>query len=131
MTELTTSQNGGTDILGYQMQIDDGNNGPYTTVLGGSENTLDTYVTVTKGIVKGLVYRVRYRAVNSIGPGPWSDVSYIPAATVPLAPPQPQVISVDNTQVTLSLSETTDNGGSSIMYYELYINEGSDGTPFH
>ena len=42
LTEFTTSENGGTDVLGYQMQVDDGNNGPYTTVLGGSENTLDT-----------------------------------------------------------------------------------------
>ena len=89
ITEFTTTQNGGTDVLGYQVQIDDGNNGPYKTVLGGSENTLDTQVSVTSGIVKGLVYRVRYRAVNSIGPGDWSDVSYIPAATVPVAPTQP------------------------------------------
>lgn len=69
------------------MQIDDGNNGAYTTILGQTENTLDTEVTVTKGIVKGKIYRVRYRAINSIGSGPWSDVDYIPASTVPIAPP--------------------------------------------
>jgi len=64
--------------------------------LGDSENTLDTEVLVTTGIVKGRIYRVRYRAVNSIGPGPWSAVNYIAAATVPKAPPQPNVQSVDN-----------------------------------
>lgn len=32
--EFTTTMNGGTDIIGYQIQIDDGYNGAYTTVLG-------------------------------------------------------------------------------------------------
>ena len=81
--ELPTSDNGGTDIIGYQIQIDDGNNGNYRFVLGGIEDTLDTEVVITEGITKGKTYRVRYRAINSIGPGPWSDVEYIIAATVP------------------------------------------------
>ncbi len=68
------------------MSIDDGNNGDFRTILGANENTLDTEVTVTEGIVKGRLYRIRYRAINSIGPGPWSDIAYIPAATVPKAP---------------------------------------------
>lgn len=46
-------------------------------------------MTVTKGIVKGRTFRVRYRAINSIGAGPWSDIAYIPASTVPKAPPKP------------------------------------------
>jgi len=31
----------------------------------------------------------------------------------------------------LSLSETTDDGGSAIISYYLYINEGSDGSPYY
>lgn len=123
--------NGGTEIIGYQIQLDDGNNGPFTTVLGQSDNTLDTEVTVSSGIVKGKTYRARYRAINSIGPGPWSPIAYIAASTVPKAPPMPIVTEVDNTKVVLSLSETTDDGGSSILSYHLYINEGVDGSAYH
>ncbi len=74
---------------------------------------------------------MRYRAVNSIGPGPWSAINFIAAATVPKAPPQPSVSSVDNTEIILSLGETTDDGGSAIIQYYLYVNEGSDGSAYH
>ena len=47
-----------------------------------------------------------------------------------MAPPAPIVILVNNTQVQLSLSETTDDGGSPIIKYLLYVNEGSDGSPY-
>ena len=52
---------------------------------------MDTEVIINDGIVKGKTYRIRYRAINSIGAGEWSDIAYIPAATVPLAPPRPEV----------------------------------------
>jgi hypothetical protein len=71
------------------MQIDDGNNGDFTSIIGGSDNSLDTIVLVTNGIVKGKIYRVKYRAINSIGAGAFSAISYIPAATVPIQPPSP------------------------------------------
>ena len=35
------------------------------------------------GLEKGLTYRLKYRAVNEIGEGPWSDVTYVRAATLP------------------------------------------------
>lgn len=72
---------GGTDILGYEMQIDDGNNGDFRFVLSEKDRSFDTKVTVTDGIVKGKTYRVIYRAFNSIGAGDWSDIAYIVAAT--------------------------------------------------
>jgi len=34
INELDTTLDGGTEIIGYQIQIDDGKNGLYTTVLG-------------------------------------------------------------------------------------------------
>lgn len=85
LPELSSSENGGTAVIGYDMQVDDGHNGPWRFVLGGdrSANTLTTSVFLTAesdGIESGLSYRVRYRAVNSIGEGPWSDVAYILAA---------------------------------------------------
>jgi hypothetical protein len=51
VTELATSENGGTDIVSYEIQIDDGNTGDFVTVQGGDEGyTLETTVTITDGI---------------------------------------------------------------------------------
>lgn len=88
---------GGSEILGYEMQIDDGNNGNFITILGTDQRSFNTQVTVTSGIVQGKTYRVRYCAYNSIGSGPWSDIAYIVSATVPAAPPAPTVFSANNT----------------------------------
>jgi len=74
---------------------------------------------------------LRYRAINLIGPGPWSDITYVVASTYPRAPPQPRYTYVDHTKIDLVFSDTVDNGGSAIIKYHLYINEGLDGTPYH
>ena len=81
------------------MQIDDGKAGEFRTVLGAGLDTpagmtLETQVKVND-LIKGAVYRVRYRAINSIGYGPWSDLTYARVAQVPRAPPKPEVVNVD------------------------------------
>jgi len=75
--------NGGADILSYDIQMDDCNNGPYTTVLGGDPYTLDSEIKITGGIIKGRTYRFKYRATNIIGYGDFSDVAYVGASTNP------------------------------------------------
>lgn len=60
--------NGGSGILGYEVQIDNGLTGDFRTVLGSALNTpdfmsLETQVLV-KNLSKGVIYRVRYRAIN-------------------------------------------------------------------
>jgi hypothetical protein len=84
LVAYTTLMNGGTQIIGYNMQIDDGNNGEFTSIIGGADNSLDTNVLVTAGIAKGKIYRAKYRAINSIGAGAFSAITYIPAATAPI-----------------------------------------------
>jgi hypothetical protein len=86
------------------------------------------------GIVKGLTYRVRYRAINDVGEGPWSDVAYVRAATLPMAPPSPIAATFDATGIDLVLSRTSDDGGSAgggAFTYNLFSDEGVDGSPFH
>jgi len=127
--EFLESQSGGADIISYEIQIDDGLNGAFNTVLGGQEGyTLDSEITITQNIVKGRQYRLRYRAINLIGEGPWSDLAYVVASTFPKAPPKPMYTYVDNTKIDLLFTETQDDGGSVILSYYLYINEGYDGT---
>ena len=73
--------------------------------------------------MRGLQYRVRYRGINSVGAGDWSDPTTITASTVPGRPLTPVVTSTDNTQITLTFTAVTDNGGSSILRYELYYSD--------
>jgi len=121
------------------LQLDDGSNGQFHFVLGGdrAKNTLQTSIFLTAekdGIEKGLTYRVRYRAINEIGEGPWSDIAYVRAATLPTAPPSPLASSYDATHVALLLSRTSDNGGSAGgegFLYKLYADEGVEGSAFH
>jgi hypothetical protein len=93
---MTGADMGGSAIIGYDMQIDDGRNGNFTYVLGGdrSRNSLETSVFLTAeshGLEAGLLYRVRYRAINEIGEGPWSDVTFMRAVKLAESPPSPTV----------------------------------------
>lgn len=58
--------------------------------------TLETQVRID-GLTQGLMYRIRYRAINQIGYGEWSDIAFERAANVPTAPPAPILTSVDET----------------------------------
>ena len=73
--------------------------------------------------MRGLQYRVGYRGINTVGVGDWSDPTTITASTVPRRPLTPVEISSDNTQITLTFTAVTDNGGSSILRYELYYSD--------
>ena len=81
-----------------------------------------------------MTYRLRYRAANEIGEGPWSDITYVRAAILPKAPPSPVISAFDASKIDLVLSRTSDNGGSAggvSFRYNLYSNEGTDGSTFH
>lgn len=66
-----------------------------------------------------------------IGFGEWSDVAYLLVATQPAAPLKPVLVSVDETHITILVPQSSDNQGSVINSYHLFINEGVDGSEFH
>ena len=85
--QLTTPENGGSTLLGYDVEMDD--------VLGGGFSSISTtLLAVTRASVtstshavkKGLTYRFRYRAKNVIGFSNYSDTVSFMAASVPDAP---------------------------------------------
>ena len=84
---------------------------------------------MTKSIVKSETYAFRYRAYNKIGPGPWSDISKLEAATVPIPPPRPFYISSSDTTITMGLLNTQDNGGSRITQYKIFRDAGNLSSP--
>jgi hypothetical protein len=99
VTPFTLSENGGTTILGYQIEMDDGQAGPYSVILGENADdpnaiNLDTEVLMTT-LIQSATYRARYRALNAIGFSPWSDPAYLLVAAAPNAPLKPVLVSVD------------------------------------
>ena len=64
--------------------MDDGKGGDFVSLVGYSDDYLKLSYTVTSNITKGTLYRFIYRAKNDIGWGPFSDVSFILAAQIPL-----------------------------------------------
>ena len=73
---------------------------------------------------------MQYRASNSIGNSEWSDIAFIRASYLPAAPPIPQLVSVDQTQISLQFLISTDDGGSTITKYHLYVSEGAFSAAF-
>jgi hypothetical protein len=112
----TAAENGGASILQYELQYDDGQRGPFTSVF-----TLSPLTVVSQGIQRGLEHRARYRARNFNGWGPWSAVAYIAAAGRPGKPAAPTLASATASEITLALSPTTDDGGAPVTDYEVHI----------
>jgi hypothetical protein len=82
--------------------------------------------TVINIIEKGTVYRLRYRCSNAVGWSNYSPIAYIQAATKPIAPDQPVYLSSTTDSVTLSLPRSTDDAGSPILKYELFVDAGDN-----
>lgn len=66
--------------------MDDGQGGDFFPVVGFSNPYLLLKYAITERVVKGTVYRLRYRVKNAIGWSEYSPIAYIQAASKPIAP---------------------------------------------
>jgi hypothetical protein len=97
----------------------------FQTIIGGNPYTLQNYFVVTYGIIKGQSYAFRYRGINAIGPGLWSDIAILKAATVPAPPGEPYYISSTSNSITIGFLPSLDDGGSLINEYRLFRDAGN------
>jgi hypothetical protein len=109
--------------------MDDGEGGAFIDLFGALSNSLATSAT-TSNVVKGLTYMFRYRASNTYGWGPWSPATTALAADPPAPPAAPALSAASDASVTLVLAPSLDNGGSQILGYELWMNQGVVGSAF-
>lgn len=121
----TLPSNNGAPIVSLELQMDDGYGGDFVTVTGNPIDNIDTNRVITP-VTKGLTYRFRYRAKNANGWSDFSDIAHIKAAVQPGQSPAPVLDSATATTLDLSFSPPSDNGGSPIISYSLYINDGDD-----
>ena len=120
--ENTNTDTGGAALKEYCLQMDDGLGGEFTTVFCSTHQTSYT----TTNVVRGRVYRFKYRVRNAAGWSAYSETAYITPSTKPEAPPKPKFVSGTDTQIVLSFEESVDDNGVAIDHYQLEIDEGDD-----
>ena len=98
----------------------------FISLIGYDRQYLDTSYIATQNITKGKDHRFRYRAQNAAGWSGFSSISYLRAATIPQSPGKPILLARSSTSITIGLSQTLDDGGSSILYNKLYIGGKND-----
>lgn len=81
-------------------------------------------------MTRGTTYRIKYRVLNGIDWSSFSPILNALAANAPNAPPLPQLVSADVNEITLSFGESSDSGGSQVTKYELWMDQGVQGTEF-
>jgi len=73
------TDNGGSPILSYSLEIDDGQGGPFQPLYGVVGDTM-VLSTVYKNVTRGQLYQTRYRARNAIGWSEYSPIGHLLAA---------------------------------------------------
>lgn len=130
--KIVSPNDGGSEVLSYQLEMDDGEGGDFVVLVGGGasedEYFLKLTYTVYSGISEGSTYRFRYRSLNSVGWSDYSPITYIMAASVPEKPAAPQLAAVTSTGITLSLSPALEDGGSPITQHKIFRDDGASFT---
>jgi hypothetical protein len=119
---LTTPQDGGSSVLSYHLQYD---NGTFATtwldVVGLAPDSIATTIIVSSEIVSGTIYGFRVRARNIFGWGPYSTVTEIKAAREPGLPVAP-VTTIDPVAGGVTIEWTApDARGDTITAYKIEI----------
>jgi hypothetical protein len=98
----TTAEIGGTTLLSYNLQMDDGlGSNNFVDLYGVTSDTLVTDYTTTN-VVKGRTYAFRYRTRNIFGWSTgWSPVTYILAADKPSQPAKPILTAASDVSISL------------------------------
>ena len=122
-----SSDNGGSKILSYRLQRDEGDLATaITTVVAGYDGVSSTY-TVT-GLTPGKKYRFEYYAVNSFGDSNPSNSITVAASALPIAPTAPMVDWSKSAKTSLYIYwSTVTDPDSPVIGYILEMDDGKGG----
>lgn len=119
---LTTEQNGGSQILGYDLWRDDGDSGDFTSLFFTDTTIASSFTDLQ--VEMSLVYRYKYRCRNINGWGEFSDPGYLYAASVPGISLAPERVSYSSSHITIKMFAPESTGGDDVIAYELYRDNG-------
>ena len=123
-----TVATGGSPILSYSLEVDDGQGGSFRAMYGNITDSLSTFYLLKEPEMRGRVYRARYRVKNVVGWSGFSPVRQTRAASRPEAPPAaPKLTAATGTSISLALTRSEDNGGATILRHELHLDDGGLG----
>lgn len=125
LTWSAPSSNGGLSITDYTIQYSSNGGENWTTFSDGVSTNANTIVT---GLTNGTAYIFRVLATNSLGNGPYSEIS---SEKVPGRIPNAPTIRFTTAQdsaIQLSWDEPTDNGGYGINYYSIRYSSNNGST---
>jgi hypothetical protein len=120
------AETGGSPVLAYSVEIDDGNGGDFVSLSDASMSLQYSFRFVE---MAGKVFRSRYRIRNGVGFSDYSPIAYTRAAQVPAAPAYPpSLVTSSGIQMSITLTRSAENGGSVVVRHELWIDDGALGT---
>ncbi len=112
------SSNGGSAITGYKIERSTDSGTTWSTIVANSASTSTTYSDT--GLAASTAYTYRVSAINSVGT---SSPSNTASATTALQPPQPPTgltaTATSSSQINLSWTAPSSNGGSAITGYKI------------
>ena len=119
LTWSPPADDGGSDITGYEYQVDQDN--------WQSAGAADARsIVVSSGLENGTSYTFSLRALNGVGDGAVATVDATPRTTI-TAPSAPRNLaaSTGNTRVTLTWEPPANDGGADITGYEYQVDQGN------
>src|SRR2546427_618665 len=112
------ADNGGSPITGYRIEKSIDGGSTWTTLVGNTGNTATTYSDT--GLAHTTTYTYRVSAINSIGTS--SASANVPATTLIATPSPPTGLAaatISSSQINLSWTAPTDNGGPALTRYKI------------
>ncbi len=122
------SNNGGSSITGYRIQVSPSGTGNWTNLVGNTRNTNTIYAHTD--LSPGTTHHYRIRAINSVDAGPPSNVASATttAATAPDAPSNLTATASGRTEITLSWRAPSNNGGAAVTGYQIEVSANAGGS---
>jgi len=115
------SSDGGSVITGYDIERSTDNGTTWSTVQANTGSTGTTYSDA--GLSPSTTYTYRISAINSVGTSTPSNIVSSKTQSIPITVPQPPTgltaTAASTSQVNLSWTAPSDNGGSAITGYQI------------